>query len=505
MERGLRQGDPLSPLLFLLVAKALQVLILEACSKGFFKGISLAEDGTNISLLILLDANLGGLGVGSIFAKNISLLEKWKWRFLIEKSALWQVVIKRYFSDNGGFGSPLSWAVKKGVWYDIVKVVLDIDDAIFLLLMTSCRPSSFTSFTQLGKRSTTQSCKFTSDDAWTWTWDCSRKFKVKSLAVTVQNSILSDCELGNHHLWNSLVPQKDLEHSLIKCPKVLPIWRRLWSWWGLARPTFFLPFSIKDIALRNISSNNCSKLNKEKLHKADNLHLLSPNCPEFLLNLAVLVGPKSPPELRKSWCVKGHIKFGVISSVLMQQYQRKIRQSLRAEKKAKLKESRTPLVGFSSEVSYPIGIINLNMTIGEPGRLQTIPMEFEVVKSHSPYNVILGRTSLRSLGGVASTIHSMIKFPTTNGIATMTTKKETLQECQRMEEAQGPVMEGRTIPPKMKASESEGTTSKGKEGSRGQTDKTVGPDDIIQPSPISSNKYTQAGKKDKGEDEGGDS
>ncbi|GJZ63890.1 reverse transcriptase domain-containing protein [Tanacetum coccineum] len=109
--------------------------------------------------------------------------------------------------------------------------------------------------------------------------------------------------------------------------------------------------------------------------------------------------------------------------------------NLRAETKENLKESRTPLVGFSGEVSYPIGTINLNVTMGEPERLRTIPIEFVVVKSHSPYNVILGRTGLRSLGVVASTIHSMIKFPTANGITTVKTKKETLHECQRMEEA----------------------------------------------------------------------
>ncbi|GKB06328.1 putative RNA-directed DNA polymerase, eukaryota, reverse transcriptase zinc-binding domain protein, partial [Tanacetum coccineum] len=39
MERGLQQGDPLSPLLFLLVAKSLQVSIMEACNKGIFKGL----------------------------------------------------------------------------------------------------------------------------------------------------------------------------------------------------------------------------------------------------------------------------------------------------------------------------------------------------------------------------------------------------------------------------------------------------------------------------------
>ncbi|GKB54592.1 hypothetical protein Tco_0905345, partial [Tanacetum coccineum] len=42
-------------------------------------------------------------------------------------------------------------------------------------------------------------------------------------------------------------------------------------------------------------------------------------------------GLESPPELQRSWCVKGHIRSGVISSVLMQQYQRTVRQSIKGK------------------------------------------------------------------------------------------------------------------------------------------------------------------------------
>nr|GEX84742.1 RNA-directed DNA polymerase, eukaryota, reverse transcriptase zinc-binding domain protein [Tanacetum cinerariifolium] len=48
--KGLRQGDPLSPFLFLLVVEALQVNILDACNKGFCKGLSLADNGLKVNL-----------------------------------------------------------------------------------------------------------------------------------------------------------------------------------------------------------------------------------------------------------------------------------------------------------------------------------------------------------------------------------------------------------------------------------------------------------------------
>nr|GEW52307.1 ribonuclease H-like domain-containing protein [Tanacetum cinerariifolium] len=52
------QGDPFSSFLFLLVVETLQVSILEACNKGFFKGVSLFDIGDNLSLLQYADDTL---------------------------------------------------------------------------------------------------------------------------------------------------------------------------------------------------------------------------------------------------------------------------------------------------------------------------------------------------------------------------------------------------------------------------------------------------------------
>ncbi|GJS33015.1 reverse transcriptase domain-containing protein [Tanacetum coccineum] len=127
-----------------------------------------------------------------------------------------------------------------------------------------------------------------------------------------------------------------------------------------------------------------------------------------------------------------HVDGGSSSEVMYEHCFR----NLSYRTRSRLKESRIPLVGFLGEVNYLLGVIDLEVTMGEYGKTRTIIMEFAVVKSPSPYNALLGRMGMRNLGAVASTIHSMIKFPTSNGIATIATTRETLRECKQIEEAQ---------------------------------------------------------------------
>ncbi|GJY20664.1 hypothetical protein Tco_0393230 [Tanacetum coccineum] len=110
--------------------------------------------------------------------------------------------------------------------------------------------------------------------------------------------------------------------------------------------------------------------------------------------------------------------------------------SFGANIKSKLRKANAPLIGFSCKIYHPLGLIDLRVTMGEPGNSKTVLLEFAIVQCCSPYNVIIGRTRMRSLRAVGSTIYSMIKFLTDKGVATMKTSKEALWECKRIERMQ---------------------------------------------------------------------
>ncbi|GJZ61532.1 hypothetical protein Tco_0617669 [Tanacetum coccineum] len=110
--------------------------------------------------------------------------------------------------------------------------------------------------------------------------------------------------------------------------------------------------------------------------------------------------------------------------------------SLDVDIKSRLRKSNAPLIGFLGEIYHPLGLIDLKVTMGEPGRNKTVMLEFAIVKCRSPYNVIMGRTAMRSLEAVGSTIYFMIKFPIARGVTTMKTSKEALWECRQIEEMQ---------------------------------------------------------------------
>lgn len=104
--------------------------------------------------------------------------------------------------------------------------------------------------------------------------------------------------------------------------------------------------------------------------------------------------------------------------------------------KSKLKETNTPLVGFVGESIKLLGKIELDMCFGNEGFFHRTTMKFVVVRSPSPYNIILGRSGIKKMRAIPSTIHSMVKFPTPRGIATLVTQIVIILECLKLEEKQ---------------------------------------------------------------------
>ncbi|GJW29235.1 reverse transcriptase domain-containing protein [Tanacetum coccineum] len=71
------------------------------------------------------------------------------------------------------------------------------------------------------------------------------------------------------------------------------------------------------------------------------------------------------------------------------------------------------------EKSWSIGKIPLEITIGDPPLTRKETLNFAIIKSDSPYNMLLGRTAMQKMGFVVSTFHGAIEFHTTKGIGTV--------------------------------------------------------------------------------------
>ncbi|GJY78767.1 hypothetical protein Tco_0484568 [Tanacetum coccineum] len=102
---------------------------------------------------------------------------------------------------------------------------------------------------------------------------------------------------------------------------------------------------------------------------------------------------------------------------------------LRPEIKKQLVSATTSLIGFSGEIIWPIGQIQLLVTIRDEEHSASAWMNFVVVRSPSPYNGIIERPRVRKLHVVPSTAHRMLKIPMTKGVITLKSSRLVPLEC----------------------------------------------------------------------------
>ncbi|CAL1405791.1 unnamed protein product [Linum trigynum] len=94
-----------------------------------------------------------------------------------------------------------------------------------------------------------------------------------------------------------------------------------------------------------------------------------------------------------------------------------------------LKPSSTSLVGFSGSKIRVLGLITLQVTIGEGSITKTRSMDFHVADCPSAYNAILGRGFLSLFSAVPSTCHQTLKFPVGGRIGQAKGNTEQAKEC----------------------------------------------------------------------------
>ncbi|GKB69390.1 reverse transcriptase domain-containing protein, partial [Tanacetum coccineum] len=105
--------------------------------------------------------------------------------------------------------------------------------------------------------------------------------------------------------------------------------------------------------------------------------------------------------------------------------------------KNKLIPATTPLIGFSGEVIWPIGQIQVLVKIKDKEHSASAWMNFVVIRSPSLYNMIIGRLWVRKLQAVPSTAHGMLKISVEGGVITLKSSKLVPLECAMVSRAEG--------------------------------------------------------------------
>lgn len=97
--------------------------------------------------------------------------------------------------------------------------------------------------------------------------------------------------------------------------------------------------------------------------------------------------------------------------------------------KEKIRSTTTPLVSFTGDKLYPMGIITLPVTAGTRPHQVTKVVNFLIVDRPSAYNAIIGRLTLNKMKAVTSTYHLLMRFSIEEGVGEVRGDQTMTREC----------------------------------------------------------------------------
>nr|GEW02515.1 protein trichome birefringence-like 19 [Tanacetum cinerariifolium] len=277
MEKGLRQGGPLSPFLFIVVIEALYVAILEASNSGLYKGTEFGPINENIFLLQYVDVSLFfgdcklyGVGVGSLEVDRMARIMSCSYGCIpfvylglpvgksIRNALAWHHIVDQFHNMLSRWKAEV---LSSGGRLVVIKSILDFVFCGITLtrFITSHRDRSVT-----GRNG----C----EGDWCWTRDLrGRAYNDLSALIVTLSEVLHDGITVAAHKWVSLVPKKvnvfawrlsldrlpprtklvdsgvdldsglcpmcgkvpeDIDHIFSSCCFIVPVWKKILDWSG---------------------------------------------------------------------------------------------------------------------------------------------------------------------------------------------------------------------------------------------------------------------------------
>ncbi|GJZ59364.1 RNA-directed DNA polymerase, eukaryota, reverse transcriptase zinc-binding domain protein [Tanacetum coccineum] len=262
MFRGLRQGDPLSPFLFILAMKGLHLLMCKAEELGLFKGALFSHGNMSISHLIYADDDIG-CGAAIFPMKYLGVPV----RYNMARCSNWSAIVQKFSSKLALWKARL---LSVSGWLSLIKSVLGHRPTYYMsiYMMPISIQKKLESMRNNFFLVLTGQC-----DSWQWSLDVSAGFSVAFVRSLIDSNTL-DTD-SNATRWNHSIPTKanvfiwrlmlnklpsrvnldrkgidvgsilcpifqvDVEtinHIFFSCDMAMDLWDKLARWWELDIP-----------------------------------------------------------------------------------------------------------------------------------------------------------------------------------------------------------------------------------------------------------------------------